>query len=71
MSQEGTESDDVTGQQGDCQDDEGNGEDHNEFQQSTVVGLQLTGIGNQKSRKEEIVQQIDVQGASSNILQGF
>lgn len=71
MAQEGTETDDVTGQQTESQHNEGDAHDDQELHQMTVAGTQLISIGHQETGQEEIVQQINIQGSSTYILQGF
>jgi hypothetical protein len=69
MTQEGTEADEVTGQQREAQDDEGNGKNHPELYELIVEGFQPIGIRQQETRQEEIVEQIDVQGSGTDVLQ--
>ena len=69
MTQEGTEADEVTGQQRETQDDEGDGKNHPELDELTVEGFQPIGIRQQETRQEEVVEQIDVQGSGADILQ--
>lgn len=70
MSQEGAEADEVTGQQREAQDDEGDGKNHPELNELAAVGFQVIGIRQQETGQEEIVEQIDVQGPGSDVLQG-
>ena len=70
MTQEGTEADEVTGQQREAQDDEGNGKNHPELYELIVEGFQPIGIRQQETRQEEVVEQIDVQRSGADILQG-
>ena len=70
MTQEGTEADEVTGQQREAQDDEGDGKNHPELYELTVEVFQPIGIRQQETGQEEVVEQIDVQGPGSDILQG-
>ena len=69
MTQEGAEADEVTGQQREAQDDEGNGKNHPELYELIVEGFQPIGIRQQETGQEEVVEQIDVQGSSADILQ--
>jgi hypothetical protein len=69
MTQEGTEADEVTGQQREAQDDEGDGKNHPELYELTVEGFQPIGIRLQETGQEEVVEQIDVQGSGADILQ--
>ena len=69
MTQEGTEADEVTGQQRETQDDEGNGKNHPELYELIVEGFQPIGIRQQETRQEEVVEQIDVQRSGADILQ--
>ena len=69
MTQEGTEADEVTGQQREAQDDEGDGKNHPELDELTVEGFQPIGIRQQETGQEEVVEQIDVQGSGADILQ--
>ena len=69
MTQEGAEADEVTGQQRDAQDDEGDGKNHPELYELTVEGFQVIGIRQQETRQEEVVEQIDVQGSGTDVLQ--
>ena len=70
MTQEGAEADEVTGQQRETQDDEGDGKNHPELYELIVEGFQPIGIRQQETRQEEIVEQIDVQRSGADILQG-
>ena len=70
MTQEGAEANEVTSQQRDTQDDEGDDKNHPKLYELTVEGFQPIGIRQQKSRQEEVVEQIDVQGSGADILQG-
>ena len=70
MTQEGAEADEVTGQQREAQDDEGNGKNHPELYELIVEGFQPIGIRQQETRQEEVVEQIDVQRSGADILQG-
>jgi hypothetical protein len=70
MTQEGTEADEVTGQQREAQDDEGNGKNHPELNELAAVGFQVIGIRQQETGQEEVVEQIDVQRSGADILQG-
>jgi len=70
MTQEGTEADEVTGQQREAQDDEGDGKNHPELYELTVEGFQPIGIRQQETGQEEVVEQIDVQRSGADILQG-
>lgn len=70
MTQEGAEADEVAGQQRETQDNEGDGKNHPELNELTVEGFQAIGIRQQKTGQEEVVEQIDVQGSSADILQG-
>ena len=70
MTQEGTEADEVTGQQRETQDDEGDGKNHPELYELTVEGFQPIGIRQQETGQEEVVEQIDVQRSGADILQG-
>jgi len=70
MTQEGTEADEVTGQQREAQDDEGDGKNHPKLYELTVEGFQPIGIRQQETGQEEVVEQIDVQGSGADILQG-
>ena len=70
MTQEGAEADEVTGQQREAQDDEGNGKNHPELYELTVEGFQPIGIRQQETGQEEVVEQIDVQRSGADILQG-
>ena len=70
MTQEGTEADEVTGQQREAQDDEGNGKNHPELYELIVEGFQPIGIRQQETGQEEVVEQIDVQCSGADILQG-
>lgn len=70
MTQEGTEADEVTGQQREAQDDEGDGKNHPELNELAAVGFQVIGIRQQETRQEEVVEQIDVQRSGADILQG-
>ena len=69
MTQEGTEADEVTGQQREAQDDEGNGKNHPELYELTVEGFQPIGIRQQEKKKKKVVEQINVQGSGADILQ--
>ena len=69
MTQEGTEADEVTGQQREAQDDEGNGKNHPELYELIVEGFQPIGIRQQETGQEEVVEQIDVQRSGADILQ--
>ena len=44
MTQEGTETDEVAGQQREAQDDEGDGKNHPKLNELTVEGFQANGI---------------------------
>ena len=70
MTQEGAEADEVAGQQRETQDNEGDGKNHPELNELTVEGFQAIGIRQQETGQEEVVEQIDVQGSSADILQG-
>lgn len=70
MTQKGTEADEVTGQQREAQDDEGDGKNHPELYELTVEGFQVIGIRQQETRQEKVVEQIDVQGSGTDVLQG-
>ena len=70
MPQEGTEADEVAGQQRETQDNEGDGKNHPELNELTVEGFQAIGIRQQETGQEEVVEQIDVQGSGADILQG-
>ena len=70
MTQKGTEADEVTGQQREAQDDEGNGKNHPELDELTVEGFQPIGIRQQETRQEKVVEQINIQGSGADILQG-
>ena len=70
MTQEGTEADEVTGQHREAQDDEGNGKNHPELYELIVEGFQPIGIRQQETGQEEVVEQIDVQGSGTDVLQG-
>ena len=69
MTQKGTEADEVTGQQRETQDDEGNGKNHPELYELTVEGFQPIGIRQQETGQEEVVEQINIQGSGADILQ--
>lgn len=69
MTQEGTEADEVTGQQRETQDDKSDGKNHTKLYELTVEGFQAIGIRQQKTGQEEVVEQIDVQGSGADILQ--
>ena len=69
MTQERTEADEVTGQQRETQDDEGDGKNHPELYELIVEGFQPIGIRQQETGQEEVVEQIDVQGSGADILQ--
>ena len=69
MTQEGTEADEVTGQQRETQDDKSDGKNHPKLYELTVEGFQAIGIRQQETGQEEVVEQIDVQGSSADILQ--
>ena len=56
MTQEGTEADEVTGQQRETQDDEGDGKNHPELYELTVEGFQPIGIRQQETGQEEVVE---------------
>ena len=70
MTQEGTEADEVTGQQRETQDDEGDGNNYPELYELTVEGFQPIGIRQQETGQEEVVEQINIQGSGADILQG-
>ena len=70
MTQEGTEADEVTGQQREAQDDEGDGKNHPKLNELTVESFQPICIRLQETGQEEVVEQIDVQGSGADILQG-
>ena len=70
MTQKGAEADEIAGQQGEAQDDEGDGKNHPELNELTVEGSQVIGIRLQETGQEEVVEQIDVQGSGADILQG-
>jgi hypothetical protein len=70
MTQEGAEADEVTGQQREAQDDEGDGKNHPELYELIVEGFQPIGIRQQETRQEEVVEQINIQGSGADILQG-
>ena len=70
MTQKGTEADEITGQQRETQDDEGNGKNHPELYELIVEGFQPIGIRQQETGQEEVVEQIDVQRSGADILQG-
>ena len=69
MTQEGAEADEVAGQQRETKDDDGNGKNHPKLYELTVEGFQAIGIRQQETGQEEVVEQIDVQGSSADILQ--
>jgi hypothetical protein len=69
MTQEWAEADEVTGQQRETQDDEGDGKNHPELYELTVEGFQPIGIRQQETGQEEVVEQIDVQRSGADILQ--
>ena len=50
MAQEWTESDEVTGNETEGEDDEGNGENHPKLDKLTIVCFHLVGIGQQETR---------------------
>ena len=50
MPQEGTESDEVAGQEAEGKNDESNGENHPKLDKLTIVCLQLVSIGQQETR---------------------
>lgn len=70
MTQEGAEADEVTGQQRETQDDEGDGKNHPELYELTVEGFQPIGKRQQETGQEKVVEQIDVQGSGTDVLQG-
>ena len=69
MTQEGTEADEVAGQQCKAQDDKGDGKNRQELNKLTVESFQAIGIRQQETGQEEVVEQIDVQGTGADILQ--
>ena len=69
MTQERAEADEIAGQQREGQDEEGDGKNHPELNKLAVEGFQAIGIRQQETGQEEVVEQIDVQGSSSDILQ--
>ena len=69
MTQEGAEADEVTGQQREAQDDEGDGKNYPELYELIVEGFQPIGIRQQETGQEEVVEQIDVQRSGADILQ--